>query len=89
MPPPNRLKGGGAIAPIAPPWIRHWRQYSDFLMTHSFDDMLMNGKKSRMLFNIGRLERIDEVVVHHQLAYCIAIKIVSLLRRIVGTMAIQ
>jgi len=34
-------------------------------MTHSFDDMVMNGEKSsfsRMMFDIGRLERIEEVV---------------------------
>jgi len=37
---------------------------SDFLMTRSFDDMIMNGKKSsfgRMMFDIS-LERIEEVV---------------------------
>jgi len=31
------------------------------LMTHGFDDMIMNGEKSsfsRMMFDIGRLERI-------------------------------
>jgi len=34
-------------------------------MTHSFDDMVMNREKSsfsRMVFDIGRLERIEEVV---------------------------
>jgi len=34
---------------------RSVRQLSDFLMTHSFDDMIMNGKKSsfsRMLLDI-------------------------------------
>jgi len=32
------------------------------LMTHSFDDMIMNGVKSsfsRIVFDIGRLERIQ------------------------------
>jgi len=35
---------------------------SDFLMSNSFDDMVMNGEKSsfsRMMFDIGRLERIE------------------------------
>jgi len=39
---------------------------SDLLMTYSSDDMIMNGEKSsfsRMMFDIGRLERIEEVVV--------------------------
>jgi len=34
-------------------------------MTHSFDDMVMKGEKSsfsRMMFDIGRLERIEEFV---------------------------
>jgi len=34
-------------------------------MTRGFDDMIMNGEKSsfsRMMFDIGRLERIEEVV---------------------------
>jgi len=34
-------------------------------MTHSFDDMVMNGEKisfSIMMFDIGRLEIIEEVV---------------------------
>jgi len=34
-------------------------------MTHSFDDMVMNGEKSsfsRMRFDMGRLERIEEVI---------------------------
>jgi len=34
-------------------------------MTHGFDDMVINGEKSslsRMMFDIGRLERIEEVV---------------------------
>jgi len=34
-------------------------------MTHSFEDMVMNGEKSsfsRMLLAIGRLERIEEVL---------------------------
>jgi len=38
---------------------------SDFLMTRSFDDMVMNGEKSsysRMSFDIERLERIEEIV---------------------------
>jgi len=38
---------------------------SDFLMTPSFDDMGMNGEKSsfsRMMFDLGRLERIEEFV---------------------------
>jgi len=35
------------------------------MMTHSFDDMVMHVEKSsfsRMMFDIGRLERIEEVV---------------------------
>jgi len=35
------------------------------LMIHSFDDMIMNGEKSsfsRMIFDIGRLERNEQVV---------------------------
>jgi len=38
---------------------------SDLLMTHGFDDMIMNGEKSsysRTMFDIGRLGRIQEVV---------------------------
>jgi len=34
-------------------------------MTHGFDDMVMNGEKSsfgRMMFDIRRLERMQEVV---------------------------
>jgi len=34
---------------------------SDLLMTHGFGDMILNGEKSsliRMMFDIGRLERI-------------------------------
>jgi len=35
-------------------------------MTHSYDDMIMKGEKvsfSRMMFDIGRLEGIEVVVV--------------------------
>jgi len=35
-------------------------------MTHSFDNMVMNGEKSsfsRMMFDIGPLEKIEKVVV--------------------------
>jgi len=35
---------------------------SDFLMTHKFDDMVMNGEKSsfsRKMFDISRLGRIE------------------------------
>jgi len=38
---------------------------SYLLMTHEFDDMIMNGEKSSfsgMMFDMGRLERIKEVV---------------------------
>jgi len=34
-------------------------------MTHSFDDVIMSGEKSsfsRMMFDAGRLERIEEIV---------------------------
>jgi len=34
-------------------------------MNHSFNDVVMNGEKcsfSRMMFDLGRLERIEEVV---------------------------
>jgi len=35
------------------------------LMTHSFDDMIMNGEKTKfssIMFDIGRQERMEEVV---------------------------
>jgi len=38
---------------------------NDFLKTYSYDDMIVNGVKSsfsRMMFDIGRLERDEEVV---------------------------
>jgi len=38
---------------------------SDLLMTHSFDDMIMNGEKSSfsgMMIDTGRLDRIEQSV---------------------------
>jgi len=37
---------------------------TDFLMTHSFDDMVVNRERnsfSRMMFDTGRLERVEVV----------------------------
>jgi len=44
---------------------RRKSETSELLVTQGFDDTVMNGEKSsfsRMMFVIGRLESIDEVV---------------------------